>query len=314
MRSFKECLTLEHWNKNSSVRAKPNIYSMPLLRCSSSLTKDWYPRSMLQFLTRPDFKTVPDECIEKLLAHHLVYFLDYTTFLEHMMVNRSLEIIVHDMLEVGIPEPMRAAGLQIYTDEGYHALFSNQLAAEVAGIYAIERNARTPSRIQKLNALIASTSEDSVAAVYFAIGFVSETIIAKEISCIKSDSLIPQVYRLLQDHLEDEAVHACFFAEVFGTVWRGCSEQQRDSIAFTLPLLLRIFCSTDTAWLSNVLLEANVSVTTTKAIAAQADNVTLINDRVSRVASLTFATLRNNGFFNKEKYSRHFRMEGLTYV
>lgn len=314
MKKLDKCLTLERWNKQSSVRVKPNVYSMQSLQSHSVQEKDWYPRGMLPFLNDPRLKALSEPCVRKILAHHLVYFLDYTTLLEHLMVNRSLEIIIHDMLGVGIPEAMRTAGLQIYTDEGYHALFSNQLAAEVADIHVIERNTQAPIRIEKLNRLISAVSPEFVDVVYFAIGFVSETIIAKEISSIKSELLVPQVYALLKDHLEDEAVHAYFFTKVFEVVWLGCSKQQRDAIAFTLPSLLRIFCSTDTAWLSSVLIEAKVSAVTAKVIAAQMHDMNLINEKICSAASMTISILRKNGFFDEEEYAHCFRIEGLPCV
>ncbi|MGV6396041.1 diiron oxygenase [Pseudomonas caspiana] len=314
MKKLDAYLTLEHWNKAASVRVKPYTYSVQMSQDRLGDTKDWYPRAMLPFLTDGLLRNVSEERVRKILAHHLVYFLDYTTLLEHLMVNRSLEVIVHDMLEVGIPEVMRAAGLQIYTDEGYHALFSNQLAAEVATLYSVERNVQVPMRIEKLNALISGVPQELVGVMYFAIGFVSETVIAKEIASIKSDCLIPQVYSLLKDHLEDETVHAYFFTKAFEVVWQGCSKQQRDTIAFTLPSLLRVFCCTDTAWLSNVLMEARVPAVTTKAIVEQMEDRGLINKKISSAASMTISTLRKNGFFDDAEYAHCFKVEGLPYV
>ena len=42
------------------------------------------------------------------------------------------------------------AALQLYTDEGYHALFSNRLAEQIANFYGITGRPATPQRITRL--------------------------------------------------------------------------------------------------------------------------------------------------------------------
>lgn len=314
MTKIEHRFTFDFWNKNSSVRSKSNTYALGVPPETNDYALDWYPRPMLPYLRHVSFQNIPEDKIRRLLARHLVYFLDYTMILEHLMVNLSLETIIYDSLIVKIPKKLKSIGLQIYTDEGYHAQFSNQLASEIASAYKINRLIPPPFRISKLNDYIANTKTDLRHILYFSIGFISETIIAKEIRSITADSLAPQAYTLLTDHLEDETVHAYFFAETFNFVWTHSSSLQKDAIASMIPPLLKIFCSTDIDWLSDALGEAGLSQGAITDITESANAESLINQRICSIAPLTFSALRKVGFFEISKYAQHFRSEGLPYA
>ena len=68
-----------------------------------------------------------------------------------------------------------------------------------------------PLRISRLNALIARTPESKRPLAWFLLGFVSETIIARELLDVCRDSLVSSVNDMLRDHLADEARHSRYF-------------------------------------------------------------------------------------------------------
>jgi len=100
-------------------------------------TRHWFPPAFLPYLAHPAIEAAGRSVVHRLTANHLVHFLDYTTLLEHRIVNRAVEVIVHGELPIDVPPPMKTDALQLYTDEGYHALFSNQVAEQIAGVYGI---------------------------------------------------------------------------------------------------------------------------------------------------------------------------------
>lgn len=307
-------LTLESWNKNSAVRTKPNIYSLCSNQTFSTHPGDWYPKTMLPYFERLTKCDISESKVERLLAQHLVYFLNYTTILEHLMVIRSLEIIIHGKINLKFSEPLKAAGMHIYTDEGYHALFSHQLSCQVSKQYSIGLTSHPPYRIQKLNEFISTSPPQLANTIYFCIGFVSETIIAKEISQITSLSLKPQVYALLKDHLEDEIMHAHYFSEVFQSAWAQANIQQKDIIASILPRILKTFCLTDVRWLEETFKDAEVPETEITNIVENINSESNINRKVAKAAKMTFSVLRKVGFFNTDQYAEQFRSEGLPYA
>lgn len=311
MRNLDEQLTLETWDKRSAVRNKPNTYSIIRPSDEAQHQCDWFPRAMLPFLKCPQFEHIAEESIHRLLAEHLIYFLDYTVILEHLFVNRSLEVIMYDSLKANLTRELSATAMQIYTDEGYHALFSNQLARDVSKKFSIRRRSRMPFRLEALSELISETNPEERDLISFCIGFISETIIAKEIAQITTTTLAPQAYALLKDHLEDEKTHAWFFSIAFQEVWCNATNRQRRVIAKSLPLILKTFCLTDEAWLAEVLHETGVSPEFADSITTQINSESSIVTRVMSVAAMTLSVLRKNGLFSNREYANHFTTAGL---
>ncbi|KAF7956304.1 hypothetical protein AWV80_38565 [Cupriavidus sp. UYMU48A] len=73
--------------------------------------------------------------------------------------------------------------LRIYTDEGYHAVMSADVAHQVAEIYKINLDVRQFSRIRRLESLANYFQYKYLG--WFLIGFVSETVITKEFTKFK---------------------------------------------------------------------------------------------------------------------------------
>ncbi len=297
-----------NWNSHSSVRSKPNKYVIPDQKPAE---KDWFPKKMVPYLDLPCFASVKKEKVDRLLAQHLVYFLDYTTILEHLMVNRSLEVIVHNKLNISIPESLRKASLQIYTDEAYHALFSDELSCSVAGLYGIRRLKRRPYRIAALEQLIQQTPEKHRNEVYFAIGFVSETIIAKEIARLIEKNLVPPVYAMFRDHLDDEIRHAFFFSEAFQVIWQRITLPQKHIIARALPTILKIFASMDPFWLTQSIEETGIPREACNHIIAESTSLAETIKRVKSGSSMTISVLRNANIFSDKMFSGYFHTEEL---
>jgi hypothetical protein len=129
--------TLGDWDNKAAVRVRRNDYLLPDDLEQQLSIRDWFPPAFIPYCKHPLIDTAGRPMAQRLAANHLVYFLDYTTLLEHRVVNRAVETLVHGELDVPIPRQMKTAALQLYTDEGYHALFSNEVAEQVAALYDI---------------------------------------------------------------------------------------------------------------------------------------------------------------------------------
>ncbi|UVJ43809.1 diiron oxygenase [Pseudomonas sp. LS1212] len=303
--------TLGDWDQSSSVRSRPNAYDIHALTDAEIMKKDWFPPAMLTYLQHPFFKSADPDSIRKLLASHLVYFLDYTTILEHKIVNRAVEIVVHDSLGIIPPLEMRAAGLQLYTDEGYHALFSDQLAEQVAKRYAYKRFISSPARIDAIFELINTVDAKNIDLVYFLAGFVSETIIAKELSSITNDQLVTPVYMMFRDHLYDEAKHCRYFTIVFMHFWQNMTSEQRDFTALTLPKIIKIYFKTDIPWLEKSLLIAGVPVGVTTEILGHLSDNKITSKAIQSGATSTILAIKKSGMLDSNHYRNIFIAEGI---
>lgn len=303
--------TLGDWDRESSVRSRPNVYDIHRLSDAEVNKKNWFPPAMLAYMQHPYFKSANPDSIRKLLARHLIYFLDYTTILEHKIVNRAVETIVHEALGIKTPTEMRAAGLQLYTDEGYHAFFSNQLAEQVAKRYTYTRPDSFPSRIGALLNLVDSVDANNADLAYFLEGFVSETIIAKELSSLTSDQLITPVYMMFRDHLYDEAKHCRFFTRAFIYFLQRMTDAQKYFAALTLPKIIKIYFKTDILWLEKSLLGVGVPMGVTTEILEGINDRKISSKTIQGSAAATISAIKKSGAFEDKRYKEIFIAEGI---
>ena len=300
--------TLADWDKKSSVRAKKNTFLLPrTLECELE-TKDWFPPTFLPYLDHPLIKKAGRAIAQRLSANHLVYFLDYTTTLEHKIVNRSVETLIHGELGIAIPQQMKTAALQLYTDEGYHALFSDTIAEQVARLYTIKNRHSQPHRITRLLTLIDQVDPEHTALAWFFTGFVSETIIAKELLCITRDTLVSSVYQMLKEHLEDEARHSRYFSEVFHYLWSAIDATQHGFAADLLLDVILIFFEVDGHWLGESLMSVGIPPSSAAEIVSSVQHSQAHTQRARSGATATLLAMKKSGFFDLD-YNRQLFVE-----
>ncbi|WP_434606615.1 diiron oxygenase [Pseudomonas sp. R1-7] len=291
--------TLGDWDSKAAVRARQDGYRLPddLERQLSS--RNWFPPAFIPYVEHPLVIQAGHSVGQRLAANHLVYFLDYTTMLEHRVVNRSVEALVHGELAVPIPRQMKTAALQLYTDEGYHALFSHEVAEQIASFYGIHD--RPPARrIGRLLEVIQRCPLPNRPLGWFLLGFVSETIIARELLTLTRKTLVSTVYRMLRTHLEDEARHSRYFSEVFSYLWPLLDATQRQLAARLLLEIIKLYFEPDMPWLMRSLASVGFDEPASRQILA---GIVLSHAHAARVrsgAASTFLAMKRAGFFDDD--------------
>jgi len=303
--------TLGDWDNRASVRASHHDYQLPDDLQHQLETRHWFPPTMLPYLSHPAIEAAGRAVIHRLTANHLVHFLDYTTLLEHRIVNRAVETIIHGELPTFVPSRMKTAALQLYTDEGYHALFSNSLAEQIAEIYDMTERPAMPLRITRFNALMARTPEQHRALAWFLLGFVSETIIARELLDLCRDSLVSSVDDMLRDHLSDEARHSRYFIEVFHYLWLTLNSRQRIFAARTLLDIIGLFFEIDERWLQQNLRGAGIADETVAQVVGAMTTAKASCLRARAGACATLDALRKAEFFTIPLNQKLFAKAGL---
>ncbi|AHL36500.1 aminobenzoate oxygenase [Pseudomonas brassicacearum] len=302
--------TLGDWNNKATVRVGKNDYRLPDDLEQQLSIRDWFPPAFIPYIEHPLIDRAGRSIAQRLAANHLVYFLDYTTLLEHRVVNRAVETLVHGELTVSIPGQMKTAALQLYTDEGYHALFSNEVAEQIVALYDI-RDRPPPRRIDRLLAVIDVTSPTDRPLAWFLLGFVSETIIAKELLAITREGLVSTVYRMLRSHLEDEARHSRYFSEVFQYLWSALTPTQRDLAASMLLEIIGLYFEPDAPWLLGSLASVGFNEPSSQQIIADLLQPGAHARRVRSGATSTFAAMKKAGFFDNEHNRQLFFQAGF---
>ncbi|WP_017254428.1 diiron oxygenase [Pseudomonas tolaasii] len=305
--------TLGDWHNRASVRTKKNSYALPpVADLEQQLhTKGWFPPSFIHYFAHPAIEQASRQARHRLAANHLVYFLNYTTILEHKIVNRAVEVLIHDELRIELPHAMKIAALQLYTDEGYHALFSYELAAQVAEFYRMPVWDAPPKRIRLLLDLLDIGSDSSRALRWFMVGFVSETIIAKELLDLTGDTLVPTVYQMFREHLEDEARHSRYFCEVFQYLWPRLSSAQQLVSARQLIDIILVFSEVDEHWLAASLASAGIAPNEAEQVIQQVVAPDARARRARSGATATLLAMKRAGFFEQQAHRELFSMAGL---
>ena len=303
--------TLPDWDNKASVRLDRTPYSLPAdLECQLG-ERHWFVPAFMPYLDHPDIVQAGQSVARRLEANQLVYFLDHTTVLEHKLVNRAVETLIHNELGVHVPAAMKNAALQLYIDEGYHALFSCQIAEQVADLYGINNRSRPAHRIQRLLHQIEVCRPADRPLNWFLIGFVSETIIAKELLGAIHVPLVTTVLDMFKSHLGDEARHSRYFSEVFTHVWSRLDDAQRAQASTQLLTLLGIFFESDTRWLKESLSSVDLNPATIEQITTHLQQPAVHQQRVRAGSKATVLALANAGFFNCDHNRRLFMSAGF---
>lgn len=302
--------TLGDWDNKATVRTRRDHYRLPDDLEKQLSSRHWFPPTFIPYIEHPRVQQAGRAVAQRLAANHLLYFLDYTTLLEHRVVNRSVETIVHGELAVPIPRPMKTAALQLYTDEGYHALFSNEVAEQIAALYGID-DRQPPRRIGRLLAMVDAVVPTDRPLAWFLLGFVSETIIARELLTLTRDTLVCTVYRMLRNHLEDEARHSRYFSEVFQYLWFALDSTQRDLAARLLLHIIGLYFEPDEPWLLRSLASAGFEERSSRQIISPLLQPDAHARRVRCGAVSTFTAMKNARFFDNDHYRRLFSQAGF---
>lgn len=305
--------TLGDWHNRSSVRNKKTHYALPPAAevQLQLLTKGWFPSSFIHYFAHPIIEQASEQTRHRLAANHLVYFLNYTTILEHKIVNRAVETLIHDELRIELPHAMKIAALQLYTDEGYHALFSYELAEQVARFYQMPPWDVPPKRIRLLLGLLDTASDESRPLLWFMVGFVSETIIAKELLDLTGDTLVSTVYQMFREHLEDEARHSRYFSEVFQYLWPRLSSTQQLASASHLIDIILVFSEVDEQWLAASLAGAGISAAEAEHVIQHIVAPQARARRARAGATATLQAMKRAGFFEQQAHRELFSVAGL---
>lgn len=233
---------LASWSERASVRSRPER------RLEGRL--DWerlFPRDLVPVSLHPLVEEGTPEIVGRLVARHLLRYLDFTAKLEHLVVNRTALSFAQGMTGFEVPDDMRLDAYRIYCDEAYHALFSATLSAEVSQLTAISGDEETaPYFLRRLDQILASC--DGTLAPLIEILFVicSETLISSTLLQVgASDDVDRTVQAVIDDHARDESRHHAYFAAVLRQIWPQLSRSAQRDAGPMVPALIQAFLFPD---------------------------------------------------------------------
>jgi hypothetical protein len=136
---------------------------------------------------------------------------------------------------------------KIYTDEAWHAQFSDDLQRQVASKTGVGPTMfEEPNFFRKLKGFQLDLGPDEQRLVMIFFTIISETLISAILSDIPEDPRVVMAVReLVEDHAQDEGRHHAYFNRLLEFTWPRLNKTQRALIGPLLPEMIHAFLEPD---------------------------------------------------------------------
>ncbi|TDV41103.1 diiron oxygenase [Actinophytocola oryzae] len=276
----------DRWYDTAGVRAG----TRRMFADETDQGKVFYPQDQVPYLAHEALGCLTDEQRRVLTIRHLYQFLLSTTHLETRVVNTTAERIANNRAGFDLPNQARMDAFKVYCDEGYHALYSLDLADQIAADTGV---AIPPwdfgGFVDRLEEVGARLMPDEPSLVPLLQTVVFETLITAVLNEIPNDRTVMTVVRdLTRDHAKDEGHHHRFFAGFFHDLWVNLEPRLHEPVAHTLPAMVQACLTWDTEPIRASLLMSGVDGGTAAAVVADTYERSGSNADICRATVRTF--------------------------
>jgi hypothetical protein len=232
-----------NWESRASVRTKPRRE----LAEEEPREHVYFPPELVPAAQHALVDRLGPETVDRVLIQQLHTYLEFTSELEHGAVNPVAAMIARRRSGFDLPETMIEDAYKIYTDEAWHAQFSDDLQRQVAVKTGVGPSVfEEPNFFRKLNGFQLELGRDDRRLVMIFFTIVSETLISAILSGIPSDTrVVGAVRELVADHARDEGVHHAYFSRLLEFTWPRLNKAQKALIGPLLPEMVLAFLEPD---------------------------------------------------------------------
>jgi hypothetical protein len=295
------------WDVEASVRAKPRHVVGP---DDGGL---YFRPEAVPFLDHPLVRARGAEVADAILLQRLHVYLDFTAELEQSAVNPVCAAISRRRSGLALPEAMLADAHKIYTDEAWHAQFSDDLQRQIVrrtGVAPVLPEA--PAFMSRLAAAEARMPAEAagLAPLFFAI--VSETLISAILFDIPRDSRVrPSVRAMVADHAADERIHHAYFAKLLQYAWHQLGARQRRAVGVQIPEFIRAFLDPDYPALVGILRSVGLEPDDAGQVLSERLDERRVAVDAAASARHTIRHLASVGVFEDPEIAEAFEADGL---
>ena len=233
------------WTEQASVRRAPRRMLGP-----GDAALDMFPRALVPHIDHPIVRDRYPDAIPDLLVLALYRYLDFTTNLETFVVNETTLELISGRGPVALSGEERIDAYRLFCDEGFHALFSADLARQAA-ILTGRRPAPAvaPAFLRRVRA---RQAQGAGALERFLFTAVSEMLITGNLAEARRHDETPAAVRgIFTDHAADEYRHRLFYGDLLGRLLHEAGPTA-ESAAALLPDMIMDYMAPDT---DNILLD-----------------------------------------------------------
>jgi hypothetical protein len=284
------------WYETAGVRSGVRR----LFRDETDAGKVFFPARLVPYLAHEALAQATPPQQRELTVRHLYQFLLSSTHLETRIVNRAAERIANGRAGIDLAMSVRLDAFKVYCDEGYHALYSLDLAEQIAG----ETGIAVPpwdygGFVDRLEQTGSRLLPDAPNLVPLLQAVVFETLITAVLNEIPPDPTVLTVVReLTRDHARDEGHHHRFFARFFHELWHQLDPSLHEPAAHALPALIHACLTWDIGPVTNSLLLAGADVATARDVVHDCYGGDAALDHIADTCRATVRVCRSAGVFD----------------
>lgn len=304
--------TKKDWDKHAAVRVSNKSYDLNIDNISSNEDLNWHLPSYSLVLEHDDLKSLDDDQKKFVMGTQLLEFVEKTTIFEVEHVNNVANSLALGKYDFEIPNILKVDAFKIYTDEGFHALFSKKMSDDIKKYYKIEDDI-TPylkNFFSKLNNIGSKFGKKYSYLSNLSSTIVSESMIVQDISNEMRGIVYEPIIEMFKDHMIDEAYHANYFGTLLKVIWPQLSDKQKEIMSSNLceSILLMSKPRVDIYYYSLSKLGFDKK-RISEIINDVYDNKETKKNTLKKKSSQVLKLLKNSGVFNftfaKEKFKRN---------
>jgi len=301
------------WITTAAVRAKPSLTGFDLSGSAGEFHGvQWFVFGHAdELMSHPALRHLDMARRNRLYAARLVHFLDDMALTEHRIVNVAAQVIAENRLRAFVPEPLALDALKLYTDEGYHAYFTAHASRSIREVFKLETRDEPNPKIAAIETLVAQVPVERRDLAWFMVGFIGETMITKAIVDVMRGTAHSAVQAMLLAHLEDEWVHAKYFAHLFERIWPRLDGDSQAFFGCLLPDIVAAFHTWDDGFHRRLLGEAGLDAAATERVLAKVSGEGPRHAHMRSRCGNTLQVLERCGVFKHDAVRALFVQHGL---
>lgn len=228
--------TKKEWDEASSVRTSEETYELKLDKIDKEGDSIWNFSTHCPILNHNEFKSLTNDQKKYVMGLQLLEFVLKTTKFEIDYVNKVANNLALEKYNFKIPNILKIDALKIYTDEGYHAYFSQKIADQIMDYFNIKDDLSPYIKkfFDKIDKIGSQNEKKYEFLSNLSNVIVSESMICQDISKEMKGIVYEPIRIMFKDHMHDEYFHANFFGTLFKILWPQLSDKEKEILGLNL--------------------------------------------------------------------------------